>query len=81
MEWKYKASFIKVDVDTGVLKAGGKEVIKAEVATCVLDVKWLDESWRGWTNLTESAELKTQCKKAQDNPDRSLGAKGAGKGK
>ena len=80
--WKWDEGYFKVDPDLGLMKAGGKDILKAKVINDVLVLDWVDGSWEEWSDLTSSKEFlklreeastKLANKKAQTH-------KGAGKG-
>ena len=82
IEWKFPKEYIKMDDDQGLLKAGGKDIVKATIKEDKLLIEWVNEEWETWGDLQKSSEYEELLAKAESKmvTHRSRHSKGAGKG-
>jgi hypothetical protein len=78
--WRFPAHFIKVD--DSEIKAGGKPILRALVADDGFKIEWLDEVWKTWDLLVNSAEFQELQGAAKEKIEASRAqmSKGVGKG-
>ena len=82
IEWEFSRQSVSFDVDSGILKVEGKDVLKAEVLNDEFGVTWLQPEWGTWQELQSSKEFgsiltREKERLAQSRANRS---KGSGKG-
>ena len=83
VEWKVGSKkHIRIDTDTKIMKAWGKEVLQATVVGDSLEVKWLSSEWEAWDELQQNPDIKEIIQRARERlaKSRTETGKGAGKG-
>jgi len=82
LEWGFDKKYIKVELEQGIMKAGGKEVLKVEVKESAFKLEWVNKTWGEWEALCNSPEYGRLVEKANEKLAKSKEGmnKGAGKG-
>ena len=82
-QWGFEKRYLKVDTEAGIIKAGGKPIMRATVEADILNIIWLDPDWEKWSELQSAPEWAEVEKKARErlSQSRARASKGAGKGK
>ena len=82
-QWGFEKRYLKVDTEAGIIKAGGKPIMRATVEADTLNITWLDPDWEKWPELKSAPEWAEVEKKARErlSQSRARVSKGAGKGK
>ena len=82
IEWKFPKQFIKVDLDSATMKAGGKDVLKVTVLHNQLQMDWKENAWAEWEELLNAPEYDALKSEASTRVTKSLAqtVKGSGKG-
>ena len=81
IEWGYAKSKIRVKDEDSTLLVSGSSVLKAVVKDHRLELDWLSPEWRDWKELTDSIEVGTLIKKAEETLKKAAENKGKGEGK
>jgi hypothetical protein len=82
ISWGFDRRNLKVQDEVPMLSVGGSPVASASVANNALEIKWSEESWKTWGDLTGSLEYKNLVDDANKRVKQSAESrkKGGGKG-
>ena len=82
IEWKFSKQFIKVDFDSGTMKAGGNDVLRVTVSHKQLQTDWRENAWAEWEESLNAPEYDALKSEASARLTKSFAQtmKGSGKG-
>ena len=83
INWGFNRRAIRVKDDTLSMTIEGKPILTATTSSDQVSLDWLDQTWKEWKELQDSAELKLLIDRANDTLKNAAAkrTKGDGKGK
>ena len=81
ISWGFDRRNLKVQDEVPMLSVGGSPVASASVANNALEIKWSEESWKTWGDLTGSLEYKNLVDDANKRVKQSAESRKKGGGK
>ena len=81
IEWGFQKSSVRVEESTLEISVAGRPVLTVSAKDGALDLKWIDEEWSQWCELTEAKELKDLVEKVNVSLRQSRERQNKGEGK